>query len=116
MVTPKPHPEMVTPTTILGNSFQGLTTSVEKQLFLTPNLDLTCCNLRHFLLSFHLGHGKRDQPPLGCTFLSGVAESSKVSSEPALLQTERLDLPQPLLVLQPYSLFWPHSSLSMSFL
>ncbi|KAK4824710.1 LOW QUALITY PROTEIN: hypothetical protein QYF61_017936 [Mycteria americana] len=84
-------------TTSLGSLFQCLITLSVKKNFLISSLNLPWCNLRPFLLSYHLLHGRRDRPPPLYNLLS-VVESNKVSPQPPFLQAKQSQLPQPLLI------------------
>ena len=89
-------------TASLGSPFQHLTTLLEKDFFLIPNLNLPWQNLRPFHLLYCCYMGKEANSHLTTTSFQGTVESDEVSPEPPL-QAEPPQFPQLLpvgLVLQ----------------
>jgi len=85
-------------TASLGNLFQCLTTLTVKNFFLISNLKLPSFSLKPFTLALSL-HTlvKSPSPSLLCP-LQVLEGCYKVSPEPALLQAEQPQLPQPVLI------------------
>ena len=88
-------------TTSLGSLFQCLTTLSVKKRILISNLNLPWGNSEaiSFILSL-VTWDKRLTPHLATISFQVIVESDKVSTQPALLQTEQSQFPQPPQVVQ----------------
>ena len=80
-------------TTSLGSLFQCLTTHSEKKCFLISNMNPPGTSWGYCLSSYCW-----EKRLISTTFFQEVVESNKVSPEPSLLQTEKLQFLQPHIV------------------